>query len=67
MVNNILLNLYGDRYLVTSLIVVIISQCMQMLNHYVISLKLTKYCISTAFQFLKTGKKDTEWLHGLKY
>lgn len=56
MVDNILLNLYGDRYLVTSLIVIIL-QCMQMLNHYVVYLKLTKYCISTAFQFLKDGRE----------
>ena len=42
MVNNIVLTLYGDRW---QLLTVIISQCIQMLNHYVVYLKLILYCL----------------------
>ena len=38
-VNNTVLTLYSDRWL-TRLIVVIILQCIQMLNHYVVHMKL---------------------------
>ena len=39
MVNNIIITLYGNRWLLD--LVVIISQCMQISNHCVIHLKLT--------------------------
>ena len=56
MVNNILITLYEDRWLLD----LSWSLYTQMLNHYVVHLKLSSYYISTIFQ-LKKKAEDVDY------
>ena len=47
-VNNYVISLYGDNG--TSLNMVIILKCREILNHYVVYPELTQYCQSITFQ-----------------